>query len=124
MEGFYIPNLADPRLEVGTPLHPNLKHAGGKNQWKNQVRYLEKEGFSTETSEMSSQENGKCAWAEAISTDTDEDFHGTLSPKNPKDYLKSWPSRRTPKARTDPGPKTPTTPPHTPSTTSLIPPEP
>lgn len=39
---------------------------------------------------MSSQENSECTWAEMISMGTGDDFHGTFSQKDPKNYLKSW----------------------------------
>ena len=100
--------LSGPIFDYGG-FHPNVKRTGGKKQWENQVRYLEKEGFFEGTISLSEtrQENGENSWAEALSQSTQEDFHQVLCQKEPEKYLRSWSSinsysnHRYQKTRTD-----------------------
>lgn len=73
--------------------HPDLIPKGGSQQWKNALKYLEKDHFFKSNfgeDEEECQEHGENTWAKAISMETAEEFHQTLSQEEPKDYLRSF----------------------------------
>lgn len=78
--------------------HPNLKKTSGSQQWKNQLKYLERdhvfESNIEEEDDEERQENGENIWKKALSMSDYESFSQTLREEEPKDFCKSYLSIR------------------------------
>lgn len=79
--------------------HPNLKPCGGKKQWENQVRYLEKDGWYGGNIGETAEEDGDTnpaddVFRQALAAETYEEYSQTIADGAPEDFCKSYISIR------------------------------